>query len=518
MRVAVLALAAVATGGCNSIFGLNDVAERDARTVDAEWWPMQLTWQIVEGPTGPTDFPPIDGATVELGPIDVTQPLTPVALESDGSFRVPIALAKDDYRLVYTVDGLPTEIQSKLTAGHFVVPIVGRLDRGIAPSFTHLLFAPPNKSGAISGRILTIGLWTSTILPEANHISVPYTYGYYQFASSMNGRLGSLEAAPGGDATRGDLEVLAEVFDGDVQGYARMSVDQLYPNPPGPDATAPSTWIDKVIDMVPPVTLKTTPPNGAADPYQRLLFLTNSTMDLPISEGGVIPSSQIANFLEPSTNGSLDGVQLAPLSIAYAPTHTFVNPFADLATDPYLPTAVYTQDTTHRTVGALTLTSGFQGVSLVQDGNAQPVNLAYDVGIAHAIGHDVALTPVGGDATATTWSQATAGEGDTLVLGGAPVLDLTFGTDQHVDDCVTTLYLVAGAMLTPVRRMLHQEAPITTPFHLNTDVFARGQTYVLGVVCRQGLPGIAVGDYSQVTYPYQTSTVYTHTFVVQDAP
>jgi hypothetical protein len=367
-------------------------------------------------------------------------------------------------------------------------------------------------SAVISGRIMTIGLWTSTILDEAAHISVPYTYDYYQFANSMNGRKGSLEGA------RGDYEVLAEVSGGDVIGYARMQVDHLNPNPPGPDATAPSTWHD----MDPDVTLQTnlTTGGGPLDPFQRLMFITpydpgHNTS--PISVGGVIPSSAIANFLEPQP-GALDLVQLAPLSTAFSSTHVFQNPFADLATGPYLPTAVYTQDANYRIVGGVSLTSGFQGVALVPDGNVQPADVQYDVGIAHQVGHDITLTPVGGDATATTFSMASSGEDFKLVLGGAAVVDLTFGTDRAVDDCVTTLYLVAGATLTPVRRMLHPQPPIATPFHIDADVFVRGETYVLGVVCRKGLPGIPVGDYSQVSYPYQTSTVYTRTFVVQDAP
>jgi len=512
-----LAVGLLLATGCNQIFGLHDdLQPRDARFVDFQdgmYWPMSLTWQLVADPSGAVTYPPIAGATVQIGPIDpsagpmVSLPVDPMT----GNFLLPRETPNQPYRLVYTVDSLATELQSQLNSGHFVVPMVGRIDREPTPSHALLDFAPnplPTINPIPNALILTAGLWTSSRYPNGDQINLPYTYDYQANGVSMAGTQGSLRN------DKSDVEIVCSTSAvGDVTGYAVMKVDQLFENGMG-IATAASSWVETQATT----TVKWITPNdnSSTDPIGRLTAAVNnygSTATTKVQWAGVIPSSIVPNFIQPNPGG-LDGFQLAPLSkYDGVNPHTFVNPFATAvsgAVPTALPTAALVQNTTTRTTASgAQLTSGFQGIGLPPS-PAASVDMHYNVGIAHLSGNDVTLKPEGGTSTTLT------GADDTLVvaLGGAPLVDLTFGTDRPVDDCVVTLYRISGTTVTPVRRLLLQQPPTSTPFKIDASVFAPATTYTLGIVCRKGQTGIATGDYSAVSYPYLTSTLYTPTFTV----
>jgi hypothetical protein len=501
MKGAGLALVA-ATAGCNAIFGVHDVTRGDGAitdTYDAGWWSMHLTWMSLESPGAAITFDPIVGAKIEIGPADLSSPLVEIPIDSTGTFLVPVDVPSHPYRLVYTIDGLPTEIQSKLTTGQFVVPMVGRVARELAPMSSLMSFAPAGAPPVLThSRLMTVGLWSLTMTPPGDQISLPYTYAYTQLATSQNGPLGSL------NSQSGDLEVVMSVdATGSVTGFAVMSVPQIFPNPPGPTATASSTWMTPL-----PTTLNWNLPSNSPqfDPATRLMAVTgyNSATDRHLGWGGAIPSLKMPEFNEP-TSGGLDRVQFAPMSISESPPHLFVNALMDTMT---FPTAVYTQYTTSRIVDGVTLTSGFQGIELQTD-KAVSVKTDYTVGIAHRAGIDVTLTPAGG--AAVTLANA---DGKMLVLNGASVVDLSFDADRQVDDCIATLYQISTGAIAAVRRLHVLRLPMTDPFHIDAAVFAHGATYTFGVVCRQGLPMAQVGDFTQVSYPFQTSTLYSATFTV----
>jgi hypothetical protein len=509
-----LAVGLLLASGCNQIFGLHDNLEpRDGGgdgQYDAGLWPMQLTWQLVADSTGAVTFPPIDGATVQIGPIDPADgPMTTLPIDAAGSFLVPNEVPNHTYRLVYTIDSLPTEIQSTLRTGHFVVPMVGRIDREPTPSHALLTFDPapgPPVNPIPNARIMTVGLWTSASYPNGAQINLPFDWDYQQNGISMAGPQGSLRQ------DKGDLEIVCSTTaSGDVTGYAIMSVDHLVANGMG-IATAASAWM-----MPTPTTVKWMTPNGVGslDPAARLTAAVNdyaSSVKSQTEWAGAIPSSVMPSFVQP-TPGGLDAVQLAPLSTnASVNPHSFVNPFASVpgADTHAYPTAAYVQNTSSRVVGGVTLTSGFQGIGIPASASAS-VDMHYNVGIAHLSGAEVALTPQGG-----TKKELKGADGTIVIaLAGAKLVDLTFGIDvAMVDDCVVTIYQLSGASATPVRRLLLQAPPVSTPFRIDASVFAPATTYTLGVVCRKGQSGIATGDYSMVSYPYLTSTLYTPTFTV----
>jgi hypothetical protein len=512
-----LAVGLLLASGCNQIFGLHDdLQPRDARFVDFQdgmYWPMYLTWQLVADPSGAVTYPAIDGATVAIGPIDPTMgPMVNLPVDPmTGMFLLPRDTPNQPYRLVYTVDSLPTELQSTLNTGHFVVPMVGRIDREPTPSHALLEFdpmPPPPVNPIPNSRILTAGLWTTSFHPNGDQINMPYTYDYQANGLSMAGTQGSLRQ------DRGDVEIACSTtIDGDVTGYAVMAVDHLVENGQGL-ATAASTWMTPL-----PTTVKWITPNdnSGLEPVGRLTAAVNNyggTVTTKLEWAGVIPSSIMPNFIQPNPGG-LDGFQLAPLSkYAGVNPHTFVNPFPTAVTGALptaLPTAAFVQNTSTRTTGSgAKLTSGFQAIGLPPSPTAT-VDMHYAVGIAHQSGNDVTLKPEGGTSKILTGADNTI----VVALGGATLVDLTFGTDQAVDDCVATIYQIAGASVTPVRRLLLRELPTpNSPFKIDASVFVPATTYTLGIVCRKGQTGIASGDYTMVSYPYMTSTLYTPTFTV----
>ena len=98
--------------------------------------------------------------------------------------------------------------------------------------------------------------------------------------------------------------------------------------------------------------------------------------------------------------------------------------------------------------------------------------------------------------------------------------ELTFEADKPVNDCVVTLYTIAATGVTPVRRYLLPQPPVTvpaaagSPLKIDAAVFSSGQSYVFGIVCRVGYSGVTVGDYSSVRYPFSTATLYPAVFTI----
>ena len=496
----------VATG-CNAIFGIKPALLFDASPdgqYDAPYFSMMLTRQVLEDTSGTIDYPAIAGASVQAGPIDpATGALRPLAIGADGTFLVPLDLAAGAYRLIYQVDtDVPTEVHSAPNGAHFTVPQFGRVARTPPPMFSLLEFDPINKVGDYTDpRVFTTGMWTSYDFASAEG-GPSRQYGYQQNAQSLSGSLGTLLGADG------DLEVLVDCTSGEASGFAVMSVDHLNDSGGGP-ATAPSTWTTAPIASV----AWSAPPSGNGGPVSRMTGALggNYIGGTYVSRawGGAIPTDKMPNFIQPNPGG-LDGLAMFGLATTFALPHTFVNPFNG-TNAPMLPLVAMAEDSSTRTVGGVTLTSGFQQVSAQQ---TQAVALDYPVGIAHATGDDVTLAPHGDPAHAVVLTNV---DGKVITLGGASLAELTFDTDQPVDDCLATLYTLGASSLTPVRHFLLLQPPLAgSPFVFDASLLDGTHTYVFGIVCRKGFGDAAHADYTQVATPFSftTSTMYSSTFTV----
>ena len=306
---------------------------------------------------------------------------------------------------------------------------------------------------------------------------------------------------------------------GVATAFAVMQLDHLNQTSDGPAMGTPP-WVDPAtsVGVTTSSIAWSPPPSGPNGPVSRMTAALGASYDsLRYSNrtwGGVIPTDQMPNFIEPNPGG-LDVIAMFDLATTSDMPHTFVNPFdggADHA--PVLPLAVLTEDSDSRIIsGLLTLTSGFHQIVAAPTGGGTAA-LAYDVGIAHATNQDVTLAPSGIPANAMI---LTGGDGKLVTLGGAKLAELTFGTDRPVDDCIATLYTVGTTSVTPVRHFLLRQPPIPgLPLVFDASVFDNTDTYVFGIVCRKGFGALAQMDYTVMASPYSfaTSTFYSSMFMV----
>ncbi len=502
-----------ATAGCNAIFGLGDVHERDGSlgidAPDPNAWPIQLTWQVFDpfaDPNMVVTYPPIAGAKVEIESIHLTPGLHELSIASDGTFLVPNKVPGDPYRLVLTVDGIVTELHdTQLDTGHFVVPVVGRIDRVAPPADAEIQFNPSGAPATYNdARLYTIGLWTTADLGVQPMSDIVYVYGDSNVTTSLSGKLGSLEAA------KGDAEVLVNFNgvggSGVSIGFAAMAVDHLQPMANGP-VTAMSTWRVAPINALKFIG---PPSGGAQSPNTRLTNslqqLYNAGTRVSTILGGVVPTGAISSFGAPRP-GTLDQPVFLSLGngIFSGNPVQFVNPF----TSPLLPTAIYASDTTTRTIHNVPLTSGYQMITLTPNGAATAVMTPYAVGI-----------PTGPNNTSVTLAGKDLANNDDMYSGptaisvGQQLVDLKFGTDQAIDACVVTIYQLDTSSLITVRRFLVTQPPATVPLQIDAMLFDTIHEYTIGVTCMTGLPNAHLGDFTVVANPIAQSTFYSSTFMV----
>ncbi len=475
-------------GGCDRVFGLErpraDAAAEVDAPADSAGVSMRLTFQVLES-DGSITYPPIAGAVVETGPIDPTVPLHGVPVAGDGTFFVNRDDPTQAFRLVFTANGdVPTELQSKLVSAHLVVPLFGRADRMPAPPGAIIAFSPTGGPASyLDARIFTTGLWTRT---DQGMVPGPArSLAYTASAVSLSGSLGSLASAAG------DIEVLVNCdANGVALGFSAISVPGLVANT---TVAAPSVWM-----LPPPISLQHTDtgPGQAGMRLMRAEVLGPLYKAVPTTRtwGGVIASAQMPSFVAPVSGGADDAVFL-DLSHEVVSPHRFVDPF----TNPPLPTALLRRNTDTRTYLGRQLASGFQEIALVAAGAT--VDVAYDAGIARNV--KLAGTTISGTS-----------DGVIVSLASASVANLTFDADRPVDDCVVTLYTIGPTAIAPVRRFLLQQPPSAVPLKIDAAVFSPGQSYVLGIVCRVGYSGVALGDYTSVRYPFSTATLYPAAFTI----
>ena len=494
-----IAVALLACTGCNLVLGLRDTRQVDAAPPapdappDAAWPTLTLERQVLVAPDAAlvtswagADTPPM----VQVGLIGGALVTAPI--DTAGHFLVPADLLSAPYRIVYQLPGdVPTEIQWSGTTGTFAVPLLGRADHVLPPGNTQLQFAPTGAPASIpDARMLTSGRWTIAV--SLGTVSSPFSLHYPDNSQSLSGPAGDL------NGTLGDVEVLTACGDsgnpGAATAFAVMKIDHLVANA---TVTAPSTWTTPTTSESVPVSYTESPLGTRLD--NQLGALAGGIDSL--HEAGALPTTNLAPF-ETEIPGDLDLPALLPLYIAQsaiAPLR-FVDPFNGAhAPAPGLPLAVFGRVTTSRTALGARLTSGIEQIDTLRT----PQNTVnYEVGLpGQVLLGNVPLT------------GSTAVDGVKITASGSTI-PLQFQVDRTVDDCMVTVYSIASAELTPVRRYLVTQAPSAqAPMLVDRSVFAPDTDYALAITCRRG--SRVMSDFTAISFPYLEATTYPATFRVQ---
>jgi hypothetical protein len=248
---------------------------------------------------------------------------------------------------------------------------------------------------------------------------------------------------------------------------------------------------------------------------------------LPFVYGGVLPTTYLANFLEPglgwvkiSNNpvnhwavrgyGGMDVPVFLPMTKTVSVAPSIVRVFNGVDA-PKFPTAVYARYSASRVVDGVTFTTGIQTIALAD--NTTTADLPFGVGVAHSELQQLTLNGT------NIWVTDSSAHTVTRDPNNKPI-QLTFNTDAQVDDCETTLYRIDAGTAVPVRRFLSADVPATVPIEIDQTVFDHTSHYVIGVACHKGLPSVAHDsdhkgyDWRDVSYPFSESMVYSYAFVV----
>lgn len=530
--------------GCNQIFGSHAVTERDAPPPgEPRLLKMSLTRMNVDTTSGadPSMIVPTSSALpdahVQVGLIGGA--LSDIEIDGEGNFNIPEADTGDNvfYRLVYTPpDGVPVEVQANVLEAHFVVSSLGRMDAVPAPGNARLpeLFPPggPNPTfnnlhvfsigtfaARIAGQVQTLGGSTSDWFAGSTHPDA---------IASLSGVL----AAP--DSNKGDQIVVVDGMTGnpDVSGGFAVGTMTKFATDGTADLVFPNAWkTTGGSDM-----LKWDIPNTflILNRFNRIAPTPQYTHDLedgvgnaaPFIYGGVLPTTAIANFLEPglgwvvvSNNpvnhwaqrgyGGMSVPLFLPLSKVVTGSAPVFRVFNGVDA-PKFPTAVYARFSASTVVENVTFTSGFQSVGLADNGNGPSFD--FSIGVAYTDTQRISLNGV------DIWSQDSSAR--VISRDGANAIKLTYSVDSMVDDCVATIYRVDAGAAVPVRRYLSAEIPASVPIEIEQSVFDHTSHYAIGVACHKGLPNVAHNsqtkgyDWRTVSYPFTESMVYTYTFVV----
>jgi hypothetical protein len=537
-------LCALAVAGCNQIFGNNSVTPLDADIgeagMDARFGSMTVMYAVEAGPdqitTSPT-YVPFD-TQVHVGPIDTTDPTNlEVRPVTNGTFTVRFETIAARYRLIFTgPDGIDVEIQSQLVTADFVLPRIGRLDRGtpVAGSLVSYAFTNGPNNGTSSwsqGRFLATGLWATFDLGPCCTIQ-PGFVDYSRY-TSMSGPLGVPASATDTlvfTDSIGDGGGTLDANHNKVYGYATAKLDG-FDGTGAPINLVESSWKTPATQTSLGVTTTAFAPTFA----QRAAGLLNlGSVDLPEvkTAGGVIAAANVLPFTEvllnqnvniDSVSGDLDHVVFMPLGHSPANPIRFVNPFNG-ADAPRYTTAVYVEGSATRTFvnSSATVRSGIQALALQSDA-AAAVNIGDGVGFASTIKMKPSSLP---DATATTTVLLADPEATKTLtrnvssLTNIKTFDLWFSSDSAdvtatIDDCSITIYQINSTTIIPVKRYLTNDLPTAAvPLVIDQGVFDSTHAYALGISCFHGHPMVKSGDWRTVVYPVAASTIYTKSFTV----
>ena len=166
-----------------------------------------FTWQLAtplpSGAPAPLSYPPFTRSfmpQIRIAPLN--GPFMSAEYRSnagmEGWIPIPSSYVGTTWRLEYTfLGGVPHEIQwAPDDTGHLTVPMVGRLDRTLAPTGSGYTVTPSNFAGPYGNpRVLTTGLWTDgAITAPITGVTVDYDF---RNAKSLIGPIGSPDPSQG---------------------------------------------------------------------------------------------------------------------------------------------------------------------------------------------------------------------------------------------------------------------------------------------------------------------------------
>jgi hypothetical protein len=540
-----LALGLLVTApACNTIFGVNptqavDAPEfdvRDSRPGNA----LVTWWNSVSTPFDTITFQPIVGLTVEIGGFDGV--LVPAPVDGNtGAFAINQP-GGQPYRIVYHVpnDPVPHEAQWDFIDNiHLTVPLFGRLSRRNLPNGSGYKIevanapqpypcqpsppAPPCLSQRTGLIAFSTGTWM-TGQASYNPSTTPATITLP--STNLEGLSGAVDQLVVTDDTRDTLVLVhynnSPTPQAQWRADAYLQVDLTAPLTTGALTDLGSELIKRTADVNTFNLLyhvRPLPPDTQIQ--QALGGLYFSVGATSVTEGipGVLPNLVMPAMALPPRDGFDSTVFLAldheiSWSNNTCPGVPYPHNPMEMSPDEYRPPAImYRQYRSRPAIpsGTLQLPSGYQivtadsGLGACTSGGGTVPQLPINIGIAKSA---MFVTPLVTDQTAITVPANTFQE-------------LTFQLDDasHTDDCVITNYRVdTTAMpesLVPVRTILVPAKTGMMHVQVPTADFQSGATHVFGIVCRNGYPKAATGDYTAFSgFPQQESQVFPATFVV----
>jgi hypothetical protein len=535
----------IAVAGCNSIFGSHDVINSN---IDADLTPKDLApyTMLVTGmaydttkppmtmpDSGTVTFPTLTGTTAMYGPLGMTP--KPIGIDNTGAFSIPYDVAQGVYRIIYTPpDGVPVEIQGKLQSAHFVVPSLGRPDAVAAPSNAVLDDITPagGPNQYTDLRLFSIGTFAVRIMGAAQRTggsSTTWSTSSTQPDSiqSMSGALYTPEAAKGDRIVAVDTDATDQANHFSVGTMTDFSAGDAIPMM-GPWKSVTDVGNQQMNWGFAASQMDTSDRLKAATPASWTNDNPQSNMDVPpFVYGGMLPTTKLPNFVEPGEgyvkaganpinrwaargHGGLGMPMFLPLTSTTTLNGTLTMIHAFNGTDaPAYPTAMYVRYSKSGIVEGVTLTAGIQTIAPAD--LTTTTNIPVSVGLAYT--PTVHITLNGLD----IWAD----NGPANIFTNAPAeMDLVFQLDKPAttDDCVSTIYQIAGTELLPVHRFLStpNNVQVNATIQVDKTIFATGHDYVIGISCHQGLPGVTTSlDWSKVSYPFSESVTWSHPFNFQ---
>jgi hypothetical protein len=470
---------------------------------------VRLTAQIAQtkpdGYVDPwLDYGPLDPAPeVKIGPLD--GPLEPALYEKDGTVRYPISFTGATWRFVYTLaDGIPREVQWSPPegdrVGHLVEPLFGRLDRKPVPAGGGYSITPVSSPAQhTSSRVFTTGIWTEGSFTGTS-AGATFSYDFGAKAVSLSGPIGAPEKA------RGDHAVLVDFQNASGCRYASgaaafavpdMTASGLSTPDPQPQYYGGGQFLDLSLGGSTPVQARLQEVLGgrfAGTPLLRMVY-------------GYVPSLGVSGFSKPVPDPALDFLLPGPRMLTFldctlAPsTETYSSvPFANPPEmKERFPHVVHVEVANQRTLGTVTLTSGFSAVV---------ASSSYVFTSEFLVAAPTKLTLRRG---AGSLDLETGADGAVLPAGTDP-LDLAFevepGADLAADSFDVTLYEVMTNRLERRRVFTVAERKV----RIAPSLLDPSSEYVFEIRAYRGRPEAKRANFSVNTYPQYAATIFSRTF------
>ncbi len=480
--------------GCNQFYGLDATKARDAAP-DAHDRQVRLSMLVgpatdaasegtpVLRPVSPDPQPRIALLENKLGPARY--------LEDDPSGIVPypIEYVGKQWRLEYTPpDSVAHEVQWSPadTAGHLIVPVIGRTERTTVPANTGYILSMKLLSGTLYSFtpktvIYTTGYWSSA----ASTVSTLTPKVDFSTAPSMSGPAGSPSA------THKDVVVAVDYTpEGNCLVASRAGGAQATALEPGV-MTSLALEVETGTEQLTPSFVGESP----FDAQSRLKALVDARSGMQIQTEGKMVFGLLAHTLLPFTT-SFDGVP-APLLVPIAECPVLgaapPTPVFHLGGSLAFPKGSFVFVTNDRTVNNVRLRSSIAAIGRL-------TTTVYESTFAVAGTRSIKIDDL-----------ELLGDGESIGTRTELTLGFETATNLVVDYFEVTLYRLAGTTLEPVRTYVGPD-PAKPTIHFDPSLLLPDTAYVFAVRTYRGRPGARTGEFQTVQGPQAVATIFSATF------